>query len=597
MRKRLPSPNPSDHTSTSFSSSSSVVKRFGSTDGMSVSKLVAALMLALPAIFLLSVVLRRPQFDLGFGFADARVLVNPGDEPIVQKEASGDGNVNEVLRAQLNATLPGSEDVKIVQPSKNAAGDKLLGGLLAEGFDEASCASRYQSYSYRKDRHRKPSPHLIAKLRSYEELHNRCGPNTEPYKNAVKLLRSDHKDVDSSDCKYVVWISYSGLGNRILSIAATFLYALLTDRVLLVDEGKDMKDLFCEPFPSNSWLLPLDFPLTKQFDSFNQGNSRCYGKMLKDKAVNYSTNSVPSYVYLHVAHDYDAEDKLFFCDDDQSLLSKVPWLVMRTDNYFVPSLFLITAFEQELEKMFPEKATVFHYLGQYLFHPTNAVWGLITRYHQTYLAHADESLGVQVRVFDPRPGPFKHVMDQIRSCTLNQNLLPRVDVKASGFTSSKKNPKSTAILVTSLKLDYSDDLRSMYWEHPTSNGEVVGVYQPSHEEFQQTEKRMHNRKAWAEMYLLSLTDNLVTSAWSTFGYVAQGLGGMKPWILVKTENDTVPDPPCRLAMSMEPCFHAPPLYDCKEKRGTDTGAQVPHVKHCEDVSWGVKVIDPAHDEL
>ncbi|CAI0391044.1 unnamed protein product [Linum tenue] len=108
MRKRLPSPNPSDHTSTSFSSSSSssVVKRFGSTDGMSVSKLVAALMLALPAIFLLSVVLRRPQFDLGFGFADARVLVNPGDEPIVQKEASGDGNVNEVLRAQLNATLP-----------------------------------------------------------------------------------------------------------------------------------------------------------------------------------------------------------------------------------------------------------------------------------------------------------------------------------------------------------------------------------------------------------------------------------------------------------------------------------------------------------
>lgn len=34
-------------------------------------------------------------------------------------------------------------------------------------------------------------------------------------------------------------------------------------------------------------------------------------------------------------------------------------------------------------------------------------------------------------------------------------------------------------------------------------------------------KKMHNRKALAEMYLLSMT-----SVWSTFGYVAQGLGGL-----------------------------------------------------------------------
>jgi xyloglucan fucosyltransferase len=107
---------------------------------------------------------------------------------------------------------------------------------------------------------------------------------------------------------------------------------------------------------------------------------------------------------------------------------------------------------------------------------------------------------------------------------------------------------------------------------------------------------MHNRKAWAEMYLLSLTDVLVTSAWSTFGYVAQGLGGLRPWILYKTENDTAPDPPCRRAMSMEPCFHAPPFYDCKAKKGIDTGTLVPHVRHCEDISWGLKVVDD-HDDL
>jgi xyloglucan fucosyltransferase len=93
------------------------------------------------------------------------------------------------------------------------------------------------------------------------------------------------------------------------------------------------------------------------------------------------------------------------------------------------------------------------------------------------------------------------------------------------------------------------------------------------------------------MYLLSLTDVLVTSSWSTFGYVAQGLGGLKPWILYKPENRTAPNPPCRRAMSMEPCFHAPPFYDCKAKRGTDTGELVPHVRHCEDMSWGLKLVD------
>lgn len=133
----------------------------------------------------------------------------------------------------------------------------------------------------------------------------------------------------------------------------------------------------------------------------------------------------------------------------------------------------------------------------------------------------------------------------------------------------------------------------MYWEHPTVTGEVVSLFQPSHEEYQQTEKKNHNRKAWAEMFLLSLTDAtdvLVTSSWSTFGYVAQGLAGSKAWILYKPENQSAPDPPCRRAMSMEPCFHPPPFYDCKEKTGIDTGLVLPHVRHCEDMSYGLELV-------
>lgn len=520
-------------------------------------------------------------------FSVSVVLKDPPSDAVL--EASGD---RRFVRVERNKGS-GSED----NPSGTVEVpvDKLLNGLLADGFDGGSCLSRYQSASYRKDSPRKPSSYLISRLRSYEVLHKRCGPYTEAYNKTVEQLKSGHQ-TGTSDCNYVVWISFSGLGNRILTLGSAFLYALLTNRVLLVDPGVDMTDLFCEPFPETSWLLPTDFPLKDQFASFGQNTSQCYGKMLKDKKIaNSDKSELLSYLYLHLVHDYNFHDKLFFCDQDQTLLQKIPWLIMKTDNYFVPSLFLIPSFERELNNLFPNKDLVFHFLGRYLLHPTNKVWGLITRYHKAYLANADERIGIQIRVFDIGTGPFQHVLDQILACTIKENLLPETNRQES-IIGVSKTPKSKAVLMTSLSSGYSEKIRDMYWEHPTVTGDVIGIFQPSHEEHQQTGKQMHNQKALAEMYLLSLTDVLVTSSWSTFGYVAQSLGGLRPWILNKPENRTVPNPPCRRAMSIEPCFHAPPFYDCKAKEGTDTGKLVPHVQHCEDMSWGLKLVDH-HDEM
>lgn len=453
-----------------------------------------------------------------------------------------------------------------------------------------SCLSRYNSVAYQHKLAYEPSSYLISKLRSYEDLHKRCGVYTESYNKTLEQLRSNGSS-SSSDCKYLLWISFSGLGNRILTLASAFLYALLTNRVLLMDPGTDMADLFCEPFPEVSWFLPQDFPLKGEFNNFNQNSPNCYGKILKNSATTDSSEMIlPSVVYLHLVHDYDDVDKLFFCDQDQSVLQQSPWLVMRTDNYFVPSLFLIPSFEKELDELFPNKDTVFHFLGRYLFHPTNSVWGLITRYYQAYLARASEKIGIQIRVFDIGTGPFQHILDQVLACTLKENLLPETN-KQMNIVGPASNQKSKAVLITSLSAGYYEKLRDIYWENPTVTGERISFYQPSHEEHQQTEKSIHNQKAWAEMYLLSTTDVLVTSSWSTFGYVAQGLSGLKPWILYKPENRTAPDPPCHRAMSMEPCFHAPPFYDCKAKKGTDTGKLVPHVRHCEDMAWGLKLVD------
>jgi xyloglucan fucosyltransferase len=83
--------------------------------------------------------------------------------------------------------------------------DKLLGGLLTDGFDEKSCLSRYQSAMFHKGLSGKPSSYLISRLKKYEARHKQCGPYTESYNKTVKQLGSSQFS-EFSDCKYVVYI-------------------------------------------------------------------------------------------------------------------------------------------------------------------------------------------------------------------------------------------------------------------------------------------------------------------------------------------------------------------------------------------------------
>uniref|UniRef100_A0A0D9WN69 Fucosyltransferase n=1 Tax=Leersia perrieri TaxID=77586 RepID=A0A0D9WN69_9ORYZ len=532
--------------------------------------LVAFIMIVPPMVVLYSARASSPAVWLSSSFVD--------------QGSSGDGSV-------LHRTV--------------AAHDKLLGGLLADGFDERSCHSRYQSATYRRNAGREPSPHLVSKLRQHEALQRRCGPGTVAYSNAVESLRSGKSGggvIGSPECRYLVSMSYRGLGNRMLATASAFLYAMLTDRVLLVDPSNEMDELFCEPFPDTTWVLPPGFPLTNYTD-FSVRTAESYGNMLKNNVIKIDAGGVPTsthqqlpvFAYVHLDHDYTVHDKYFFCDDDQRVLRDIQWLVMRTDCYIVPGLFLLTGFRDELDMLFPERVTVFHHLARYLFHPNNHIWGLITRYYDAYLATARQRVGIQVRVFGSRQ-ELPKVLEQITACTHNENLLPDV-ITDDGEPFVAQEPhgriKPKAVLVTSLSSWYYEKLKSMYWEHAASTGETVGVHQPSHEEYQHFGSGSHDAKACAEIYLLSLSDVLVTSGWSTFGYVAQGLAGLTPWVMYKPWNESspVPDPPCRRDVSMEPCFLSPPYSDCRMKRSAHSGKVVPHVQNCEDVPWGLKLVD------
>ncbi|XP_020091138.1 galactoside 2-alpha-L-fucosyltransferase-like [Ananas comosus] len=470
--------------------------------------------------------------------------------------------------------------------------DKLLGGLLSHDFDEQSCLSRYQSILYRNPSHHILSSYLISKLRKYEALHKKCGPGTPLFRKSLEQLKHNHSA--ELECNYALWTPNGGLGNRMLSIASVFLYALLNNKVLLIHETDDLVDIFCEPFPGTSWVIPKDFPI-KDLQNFHRGNQQSYGEMLGKHSISNNATipmeSLPPFVYAHLRYDYTHLDRLFYCSDDQSVLRKVNWVLIRTDNYFVPALFMIPEYEDELRRMFPNGETVFHHLGRYLFHPSNTVWGMIIRYHESYLAKAKERVGVQIRIFSWAPIPSDGLFDQIIRCAQDKNILPAINPKETESPSLEEPTESKAILVASLHYEYYEKMKKMYYEHSTVTGETVGVYQPTHEGQQQTEKQSHNQKALAEIWLLSFSDVLITTAASTFGYVSSDLAGLKPWVLSAPENRKAPDIACRRAFTLEPCFHSPPNFDCRAKRNADTGNLVRHVTHCVDWKKGVTLIE------
>ncbi|CAM0913800.1 unnamed protein product [Alopecurus aequalis] len=455
--------------------------------------------------------------------------------------------------------------------------DRLLGGLLSPDFDDGSCLiSRYRASLYRPSSLHNLSSHLVSRLRRYESLHRLCGPGTPAYSHAVARLResmasnSTNSDTAAAECRYIVWTPEEGLGNRIISTASAFLYALLTDRVLLVHHpSDDLNDLFCEPFPGSSttWVLPDgDFPI-RNITHFNVRTPDSLGNALGRGEG--SRDPPPPWLYIHLqTTNYTANDRRFFCDDGQDAVRGVGWLVLRSNNYFAPGLFVVPRFERELARLFPRPDT------------------LVPR-------SAEEQVGVQVRDFWFVPVSADDRYTQVMSCARRGSILPAVDNNTTALPSSdhQEQTKRKAVLVVSLRGEYYEKLSSLYYEHAAAGGAAVSVFQPTHLAVQHTEERQHNQKAFAEVVLLSFSDVLITSAQSTFGYVSHGLAGLRPWVLMMPVGGKVPDPPCRLAPTIEPCFIDAPHYDCRTRARGDSGRVVRHVRRCEDAPHGVHLVE------
>lgn len=102
-------------------------------------------------------------------------------------------------------------------PAQMTKEDELHGGLVAPGFDEGSCLSRYESSCTAKS-HPTNLLHIFSL-----DIPN---PTCHHWNNSRRSLMERVALASTTEeyCWYVVWIANNGLGNKMLCIAAAFPY-------------------------------------------------------------------------------------------------------------------------------------------------------------------------------------------------------------------------------------------------------------------------------------------------------------------------------------------------------------------------------------
>jgi hypothetical protein len=88
-------------------------------------------------------------------------------------------------------------------------------------------------------------------LKEYEILHRTC---VRRMGNVTEFFL---KKKTIEGCNFVVADTErgTGIGNKLLSIVSIFLYALLTQRVMLVPFATAIPGVMCEPFEGSSWVI------------------------------------------------------------------------------------------------------------------------------------------------------------------------------------------------------------------------------------------------------------------------------------------------------------------------------------------------------
>lgn len=422
-------------------------------------------------------------------------------------------------------------------------------------------------------------------LRGYARMHSYCTMlERERLREFLVRKKQPH-------CKYVVWSCTFGLGNKLMSLTSAFLYAVLSQRVLLVDHP-GWEGLFCEPFPGSKWQVPSGFSLREDFDSPSFARYRALNCGVGGHGQDRACRS--NVVEVVFSSDSSATDYTFqVCPTEMARVREVPFLNFRNSNqHFGVGYYLNPAVRPLLERLFPER-NMFHLLSRWLLLPSNDVWERVTKFHEDYLTNALRRIGVQIREFK---GEYHGYYDQAALlCIQAKSGLCPIEVEAAleragngvDPASISNSSDYVSVFVSSLENRHFSILEGNLAKLQNETGMRYFLFSQKGDG-EQLDDISHLKKALVDMWVLSLSDVLLTSHMSTFGYFAHGMAGVTPYQLKHWADN-----PCLLGVSSEPCFHFGPqkvVCEADRFRVENPFKEVGFLKRCPDMpKTGIQV--------
>ncbi|CAN6477017.1 unnamed protein product [Victoria cruziana] len=484
-------------------------------------------------------------------------------------------------------SLPDLVQGKIIHCSSLSPDDKLIcqleGALDAQGYLEsprrnstqrsevpsatASCKFKedkvYSFYPYAMN----PSPLSERVLDKYLAMHIRC----------KDIEFEDLSDVYASssrkpNCRYLIWRpSRDGLGNRLLSLVSSFLYAIMSARVLLIDYPQ-WNDLFCEPFLGSSIELSapnkLNYFVGRWYTEFRE--ARCGAGLTSSNATVCNGTTVN----LSLDHDTPVHEyESVACPMGFSRLRNVPFVYIRECNqYLIPGFYINPLLSPLLDVLFPQ-GNAFHLLARTLLFPNDVMWNSIKSNLDFY---ASRRIGVQIREF--KKGKYTSAFDAnvVRCIGKKGGLFPRRYGQRIPMT------EYLSIYVATLEKHHVEEMNKTMQVVEEESGKRFTVRWQA-VDGKEMHDSQHQKEALIDMWVLSMSHVLITSGQSTFGYIATGLSGVVPLFLDKEDDRN-----CTMGIGFEPCFHAAPknLLCIREEpfpyRLRDMALNSSKVKNCID---------------
>jgi xyloglucan fucosyltransferase len=459
-----------------------------------------------------------------------------------------------------------------------------------------------------------------AVFREYEILHRTCTTKVQD----ISLYFLERDTSIPGGCNYLLCntVLGSGLGNQILITASCLIYAVLTQRVLLLPSTNTLPDILCEPFEGSSWKVnegKIGFPVPSAFwlstDQFVSEVDLSVGSQDRATTTVHATD-------VTIRHEWRIQpDNRFFCITEQKFLRNVPWVFLQGNQHFLPKLFVIPSFRTTLESLFPSRLVLTHVLRRSIL-PGDSVWQRVEQVREMQPDYADRRLGVQIRYTDSHLQfePLHLWEMRAQKCALENGMLPqhgqaatRSDLTRTSQSNSptaKSNPgdaqsiddsaasasavngTTTVVFVASLYDTFEKSLSSEYLQQaPANAGEHVTVVQVSSRHEQSYFNREEDEEALVEIILLSFSDDVIVSPRSTFGNVAYAYGALQPWVIAAQdviEGDSQ-QASCLKAQSVDACYHTPERYlSCPhdpELDGSSVLELVPYVADCLPVEY------------